>query len=136
MLEYTALRNLKEDNALAVVTLVCEDGQQVAMNCIYIQSISVKCEIADISDQFVFNVKLHRYPINLSQQRRVGSSMCQLLNMQQLTNFWTDECEVRFKDLLYAKHGIFYKDNCGHIKEVLVAVLHILVHISVYNKKY
>ena len=75
------------------------------MNCIYIQSISVKCQIADISDQFVFNVKLHRYPINLSQQRRVGSSMCQLLNMQQLTNFWTDECEVRFKDLLYAKQG-------------------------------
>ena len=31
--------------------------------------------------------------------------MCQLLNMQQLTNFWTDECEVRFKDLLYAKRG-------------------------------
>ena len=48
----------------------------------------------------------------------------------------TYECEVRFKDLLYAKHGIFYKDNCGHIKEVLVAVLHILVHIRVYNKKY
>ena len=87
------------------MTLGCEDGHQVAMNCIYIQSISVKCQIADISDQFVFNVKLHRYPINLSQQRRVGSSMCQLLNMQQLTNFWTDECEVRFKDLLYAKQG-------------------------------
>ena len=31
--------------------------------------------------------------------------MCQPLNMQQLTNFWTDECEVRFKDLLYAKRG-------------------------------
>ena len=41
-------KNIFQYNDFAVVTLVCKDGQQVAVNCIYIWSIYVECKIAEI----------------------------------------------------------------------------------------
>ena len=65
----------------------------------HIRSIWLKCQIAEISNQFV------------SRQSPVRSSMCQLLNIQ-LTNFWTDGCEVRFKYAAHAAQNILV-----HVRE-------------------
>ena len=46
----TLLGNLGEDNDHAVVTLVCEDGQQVAVNCIYICILSICVNMSNCWD--------------------------------------------------------------------------------------
>ena len=61
---------------------------------------------AEMFDQYVWNVKLLGYLINLLQDAKQGPvinvsapllNMYKYANMQHSTNFWTDWCEVRLE---------------------------------------
>ena len=105
--KYTALGNLRGDNGLALVTLDCEDGQQVAVNYF------AKCQIAEISHQFVFDVRLQRYQINLNSQSRFGHQCvsCPICSNWLIFGLMSVRSDLKICFMQSAaKHGIFYKD--------------------------
>ena len=71
-------------------------------------------------DQYVLNVKLLGYLINLLQDAKQGPvinvsasllNMYKYANMQHSTNFWTDWCEVRLEICI----ALFLLQSCGDI---------------------
>ena len=77
----------------------------------------LSCADAEMFDQYVLNVKLLGYLINLLQDAKQGPvinvaasllNMHKYANMQHTTNFWTDRCEVRLEICIYST-AFFYR---------------------------